>query len=197
MIIGAGAWLGAAVMATLLGGCASSGPALLSRDPRGYLIGLDQLSSPDFTVYRAAAAADAGWLDGSIAPALHRDGFTRAAEVEYYRQVPLDTSNGPITLTSAAASFSGVGGASTAMTQIDSALDGRAGAVPISAGSLGDAGHAVSLPGSLSGVAVVQIVVVWRVENVVDSLVAEGRSGGLQLDQLLPMARSQTSAESG
>lgn len=197
MRIGAGAWLRAALVAAFLGGCGSSGPTILSGDPGGYLIGLDQLGSPDFTVYRAAAPVSAGWLDESLAAAVRGDGFTRAAEVEYYRQAPLDTSNGPITLTSAAASFSGVAGAASAMSQLDSGLDGRPGAVPVSAGSLGDAAHAVSLPGSLNGLAVVQIILVWRVVNVVNSLVAEGRSGGLQLDQLLPMAGSQTSDESG
>jgi hypothetical protein len=34
--------------------------------------------------------------------------------------------------------------------------------------------------------------VVWRVDNLVNSLVAEGRFGGLQLDQILPLAATQT-----
>jgi len=36
---------------------------------------------------------------------------------------------------------------------------------------------------------------VWRVDNLVNSLVAEGRLGGLQLDQLLPLAATQTANE--
>jgi hypothetical protein len=40
-------------------------------------------------------------------------------------------------------------------------------------------------------------VVVWRVDNLIDSLVAEGRLGGLQLGQLLPLAATQTADEAG
>jgi len=192
--------LGALVaLAVLLGGCGSpTSPLLLRGDPRGYLLSLEQLPSPDFTVYSGAAATDAGWLDTGSAATLTRDGFQAAATVEYLRQgelVDLATSNGPITLTSAVARFASPGGAAAAVGSLASALNARAGAVPLSTGPLGDGGHAVSNSATLDSVAVVRITVVWRVANLVNSLAADGRSGGLDLDQLLPVARAQTAAE--
>jgi hypothetical protein len=191
----AAVWLLTIVGAVLAGGCGSSSPPTLHGDPGTYLLTPAQLPSPDFTVYLPTAPVGAGWLDPSSSAALQRDGLVEAAQVEYYRPVPFATSNGPITLTAAAARFSGAAGAEAAMEQLDTALDARSGATPAATGPLGDAGHAVSTPGALGGVPAIEIIVVWRVENVLNSLTAEGRSGGLLLDQLLPLARTETATE--
>lgn len=185
----------AILAATLGAACGASAPATLHGDPSAYLLAPAQLPSPDFTLYLPAAPVGAGWLDPASSRALERDGLAEAAEVEYYRQVPFGTSNGPITLIAAAARFTGVAGAAAALSQLDGALDARPGAAPAATGSLGDGGHAVTVAGTLGGVPALEIIVVWRVENVLNSLVAEGRSGGLALDQLLPLARAQTGTE--
>ena len=183
-------------LSALAGGCGGSVPTTtLAGDPGSYLITLVQLPSPDFTVYQAVKKVGAGWLDPGSSTALDKDGLTRAAEVEFYRDVPFSTSNGPITVTAAAAAFTTGAGATAAMIQLDAALDARPGAVPVSAGTLGDGGDAVTVQGSVDGVSAVQITVVWRVDNLVNSLVAEGRLGGLQLDQILPIATTQTANE--
>jgi hypothetical protein len=184
-----------AIAAMSSAACGSSPPTTLHGNLGGYLITLDQLTSPDFTVYEAVAAVGAGWLDQARSSAVRADGMVRAAEVEYYRNVSFSTSNGPITLTAAVAAFATTVGASDAMVRLDTALDARAGAVPISTGTLGDGGHATSTQATFEGVGALQVIVVWRVDNLVNSLVAEGRLGGLQLDQLLPLAAIQTASE--
>ena len=190
--------LGMLALAALAGGCGGAGVTMtLAGDPGSYLITLEQLPSPDFTVYQAVKEVGAGWLDPGSSTALDKDGLTRAAEVEFYRNVSFSTSIGPITLTAAVADFTTTAGASTAMIRLDSALDSRAGAVPVSTGPLGAGGHATTTQGTAEGVGALQVIVVWRVDNLVNSLVAEGRLGGLQLDQILPLAAVQTANERG
>ncbi|HAW09917.1 MAG TPA: hypothetical protein DCX12_02385 [Chloroflexi bacterium] len=84
-----------------------------------------------------------------------------------------------------------------ALAAIDAALDSRPSAIQLTTGRLGDGGHAVGVGGTVDGVQAIEIVVVWRVDNLIDSLVAEGRLGGLQLGQLLPLAATQTADEAG
>ena len=183
------------VATALAAGC--GGGVTLVGDPGRHLLREDQLPSPDFTVYQPVAPAGAGWLDPGGAATIARDGFVTAAQVEYYRPIGFATSNGPITLAAAAARFTASPGAAAALTAIATALDARAGATRLTTGRLGDGGHAVGVSGTVEGVAAVEIVVVWRVDNLVDSLVAEGRLGGLQLSQLLPLATRQTADEGG
>jgi hypothetical protein len=184
-----------AVVAMTAAACGSSVPPTLPGPPSRYLIGLDQLTSPDFIVYAPLESVGAGWLDAASSTAVRRDGLVRAAQVEYYRDVAFSTSNGPITLTAAVAAFTSAPGAAAAVIRLVTALDARAHAVPVSTGPLGDGGHAVTVQGSVQGVAALQVIVVWRVDNLVNSLVAEGRLGGLQLDQLVPLAATQTANE--
>ena len=190
---------GLALLVVVLAGATRCGgspaPTVLRGDAEGYLLTLDQLGSPDFTVYQAPEKAGAGWLDQASAASLKRDGFQQAAQVEYYRQVPLDTSNGPISVTAAVARFAGAGGAGEAMNRLDAALDARSGAVPVSTGTVGDVGHATTQMGTLDGVSVSQIVLVWRVDNLVNSITGQGRYGGITLDDLLTVARAQTADE--
>ena len=67
--------------------------------PLHYLITIDQLVAPDFTVTSTAAHVDAATLaggDSSLASGLSKDGLQSAASVEYQRDVDFSTSNGPI-----------------------------------------------------------------------------------------------------
>jgi hypothetical protein len=188
--------LGVLALAALTGSCGGAGvTTTLDGAPGSYLITLSQLTSPDFLVYQAVAPVGAGWLDQASSTAMRKDGLVRVAEVEYYRDVSFSTSNGPITVTAAVAGFTTTVGAAAAMIRLDTALDARTGAVPVSTGPLGDGGDAITTQGTVSGVGALQIIVVWRVDNLINSLVAEGRLGGLQLDQLLPLAAAQTANE--
>jgi hypothetical protein len=184
-----------ALAALTAAACGSSAPTTLDGAPGGYLITLGQLTSPDFTVYQAVQQVGSGWLDEASSTALRKDGLVRAAAVEYDRNVSFSTSNGPITLSAAVAAFTTTAGAAAAMIRLDTALDARAGAVPVSTGPLADGGHATTTQGTVEGVGALQIILVWRVDNLVNSLVAEGRLGGFQLDQLLPLAATQTANE--
>lgn len=188
--------LGVLVLAAVTGGCGGNGgTTTLDGDPGSYLITLSQLPSPDFAVYQAVKPVGPGWLDEASSTAVRKDGLVRAVAVEYYRNVSFSTSNGAITLTVAVASFATTTGAATAMLNLGTALDARSGATPVSTGPLGDGGHATTTQGTVEGVGALQIVVVWRVDNLINSLVAEGRLGGLQLDQILPVAAAQTANE--
>jgi hypothetical protein len=184
-----------ALAALTVTACGSSVPTTLDGAPGSYLITLSQLTSPDFIVYAAVRQVGAGWLDEASSTTVRKDGLVRAAAVEYDRNVSFSTSNGPITLTVAVASFATTAGAAAAMIRLDTALDARNGAVPVSTGPLGEGGHATTTQGTVEGVAALQIILVWRVDNLVNSLVAEGRLGGLQLDQILPLAAAQTANE--
>ena len=99
--------------------CGSSAPTTLGGAPGGYLITLGQLTSPDFTVYQAVKQVGSGWLDEASSTAVRKDGLVRAAAVEYDRNVSFSTSNGPITLTVAVASFATTGGATAAMIRLE------------------------------------------------------------------------------
>jgi hypothetical protein len=166
------------VLAAVTGGCGGNGgTTTLDGDPGSYLITLSQLPSPDFAVYQAVKPVGPGWLDEASSTAVRKDGLVRAVAVEYYRDESFSTSNGAITLTVAVASFATTTGAATAMLNLGTALD------------------ATTTQGTVEGVGALQIVVVWRVDNLINSLVAEGRLGGLQLDQILPVATAQTANE--
>ena len=186
------------VLATALAAaCGGSTSAILGGDPGRDLLRQDQLPSPDFTVYQAEAPAGAGWLEPGSATVIAGDGFVSAASVEYYRPIGFATSNGPITLTATAARFRASDQAAAALAAIDAALDARPGAIRLNAGTLGDGGHGIGIDGTVDSVPAVEIVVVWRVDNLIDSLVSEGRLGGLQLGQILPLAATQTADEDG
>jgi hypothetical protein len=192
-VAGVAALAGAVALGTA--GCGSAAPLTLRGDPQGYLVTLDQLPSPDFTVFQAPEAVGAGWLGQETAVSLEHDGFQSAFQVEYYREVPLDTSNGPITVTAAVARFATATGAEKAMSRLDTALDERSGATQISTGTLGDEGHAITQMATLDGVSVAQIVVVWRLDNLVNSITGQGRYGGITLDDLITVAGAQTGDE--
>lgn len=185
------------VAAALTAACGGSTARTLGGDPARDLLRQDQLPSPDFTVYQAEAPTGSGWLDPGSAAAIAGDGFVSAAQVGYYRPSGFATSNGPITLTATAARFGASSQAAAALAVIEAALNARPGAVRLTTGRLGDGGLAVGIDGIVDGVPAIEMVVVWQVDNLIDSLVAQGRLGGLQLGQILPLAATQTADEGG
>ena len=193
--------LAAVVPALALVACGSTALSVSTGDPVHDLITLDQLVAPDFTVTSPAAHVDASTLaggDATLASALTNGGLQSAASVEYQRGVDFSTSNGPIDVVATAERFASVGGATSAYTATAHQLDTVAGAVPTSTGPLGDEAHSTSVVRTTSGgLQAVEITVVWRVDNLVNIIIARGRYGGTRLDDALILANLQTQNESG
>jgi hypothetical protein len=180
-------------------GCSSSSSGLRTGNPLGYLITVDQLVEPNFTVYSTAAAVDASALAGgdpTTAAALSHDGLQSAARVEFQRAEDFSIANGPIDVVATVERFKAVAGASSTYSADVRQLDGRSGAMPISTGPLGDAAHAISVVKTTAGgLSAVEITIEWRVGNLVNIIVARGRYGGTRLEDALVLANRQTANE--
>jgi hypothetical protein len=196
-------WWGLAVLAlgVALPGCGSDGVALSAGNPLGYLITIDQLVAPDFTVSSAATHVNASTLangDAAVATALARAGLLAAASVEYQRAADFSTANGPLDVVATAMQFASVAGATTAYSSGVSQLDALPGATPTSTGALGDEAHAISVVKTTTGgLSAVEITVEWRVGNVVNIIITRGRYGGTRLDDALVLANLQAANETG
>lgn len=179
--------------------CGGPGGARFTDAPASYLLRLDQLESPDFTVDMPAAAISALTLAGGNQPAanqLPNDDFLAAASVSYARTIDFATANGPIEIINTVARFARDGGAHSWFSADTARRDGQSGEVAMSTGPLGDEAHADSLiattPGGLQAV---QITLDWRVANVVVVVQVRGRYGGTRLDDALVLAHKQTSSQ--
>jgi hypothetical protein len=195
-----GGWgLAAFAFVAMLSGCGSAGATLATGNPTSYLITIDQLVAPDFTVSSAATHVTAGTLasgDAAVAASLASDGLQTAASVEYQRAADFSTANGPLDVVATAMQFASVSGATSAYTAGVRRLDALAGATPTSTGPLGDEAHAISVVKTTSGgLSAVEITLEWRVDNIVNMLVTRGRYGGTRLDDALVLADLQTANE--
>lgn len=172
---------------------------MLTAPPLQYLLTIDQLATPDFTVIEPARLVDPATLAGGDSKAqhqLHDDGFNAAATVRFSRQVELGTSNGPIDIIATVESFNANGGAHHAFARDIQRLDAQAGASAISTATLGDEAHADSVVRKApSGIPLVQITLEWRTVNVLNVLVVRGRYGGTRLDDALLLAHRIASNE--
>jgi hypothetical protein len=182
-----------------LAGCTSSSSGLHTGTPLGYLITVDQLVEPNFTVSTTAAVVDASALaggDATAAAALSHDGLQSAARVEFQRAEDFSIANGPIDVVATVERFATGSGASTAYGADVRQLDGRSGATPVSTGPLGDEAHAISVVRTTAGgLSAVEIPLEWRVGNLLNIIVARGRYGGTRLDDALVLANRQTANE--
>jgi len=188
-----------ALVVCLAGCTTSSSSGLRTGNPLRYLITVDQLVAPNFTVSSTAALVDASALAGGdtiTAAALSHDGLQSAARVEFQRAEDFTIANGPIDIVATVEQLAADAGASSAYSADVQQLDHRSGATPISTGPLGDEAHAISVvkttPGGLSAV---EITIEWRVGNLVNIIVARGRYGGTRLDDVLVLANRQTANE--
>jgi hypothetical protein len=188
--------------ALLLSACdssASAGQPLRTGDPAHYLVNLNDLASPGFTINTPAHAADAAELasnNATRAVRLTQDGLQAGAAVRYFRAVDLATANGPIDVVNTVERFATASGAGAAYMADVKDLDSVTGAAPVSTGGLGDEAHAVSLVRTAaSGVQAVQITLEWRVANLVNIIVVRGRYGGTRLDDSLVLAHRTTTRE--
>ena len=186
-------------IAACVAGCAGSSAGLHSGNPVRYLITVDQLVEPNFTVSTTAGVADASALaggDAAAAAALAQDGLQSAARVEFQRAEDFSIANGPIDVVATVERFKDVAGASSAYGADVRRLDGRPGATPISTGPLGDSAHAISVVRTTAdGLSAVEITIEWRVGNLVNIVVARGRYGGTRLEDALVLANRQTANE--
>jgi hypothetical protein len=186
-----------------IAGCSepAASPALRAA-PASYLLSVDELVSPDFsldTAPHSLTVAGIAGTDSSIAQQLNGAGFTAGASEDFFRSVgSLALANGPVQVRDTVEEFASSAGASTVYGADISRLDAVAGAVAMSTGSLGDAAHATTRDvTSPDGVTAVEITVEWRVANLLSILVVRGRSGGTRLDDALILAHRETVIELG
>ena len=100
-------------LAVSIAGCSGSktDAALHTGNPLRYLITLDQLVAPNFTVFTAAAPVMASTLasgDATAAAALSHDGLQSAARVEFQRIESFATANGPLDVVATVERFGGI-----------------------------------------------------------------------------------------
>jgi hypothetical protein len=186
-------------IAACVAGCAGSSSGLHRGNPVRYLITVDQLVEPNFTVSTSAGVVDASALaggDAAAAAALSRDGLQSAARVEFQRAEDFSIANGPIDVVATVERFASDSGAANAYGADVRQLDGRSGATPTSTGPLGDSAHAISVVKTTAGgLSAVEITIEWRVGNLVNIVVARGRYGGTRLEDALVLANRQTANE--
>lgn len=190
----------AAVIAAGAAACGSSPSRQLSGDPATWLIGLDQLASPDFTVSQAVRSIDPATFsagDSGLAGALQQDGWQAGATVQYFRDVgAIASANGPVQVIAIAIRFPGSDGASDAFHRDIVSRDRLPGAVQASTGDLGDEAHSDSITASAAdGTRLVEVSVDFRVANVLNVITVRGRYGGTRLDDALVLAHRQASNE--
>ena len=186
-------------------GCATENQsASFSGNPSKFLVQLDQLPSPDFTVYQSVKVVNSDWLVPTLSDKLNQAGFVTATQIWYSRadltqSSVFSVSNGPSDINATVARFGTATGATLALSLLIQALDMRAGAQPISTGALGDGAHAISqistLQSAVGDIPDVQITVIWRYSNLINSVVIHGRYGGARLDDALAVAHQQAANE--
>jgi hypothetical protein len=196
-------WGVAACVVTAAAGCGeTAAPSLLRGEPAGYLLSVDQLVSPDFTVDIAPhqlRVADIAGTDAAVAKQLGSAGFLVGAAEEFFRASgSLADANGPVQVRDTVEEFSSTSGAAAVFGADSARLDAVAGATAISTGALGNEAHATTRSATAAaGTRAVEITVEWRVGNLLDVLVVRGREGGTRLDDALLLTHRQTVTELG
>jgi hypothetical protein len=184
-----------------LAACGGSGPAApLRAAPSSYLLGIDQLISPDFgfdSAPHSLTAAGMAATDPASAALLTPAGFAGAATEDFFRDAPdLPLLNGPVQIGDTVVEFDSAGGAAMVFRADITHLDSVRGSSAVSTGALGDAAHATTRSAVTStGTTAVEITVEWRVDNVLDILVVRGRQGGIRPDDAFLLAHRQTVTE--
>jgi hypothetical protein len=181
------------------GASGSVGQPQRTGSPLHYLLTIDQLATPDFTVVEPPHSVDAATLtrgDVTQQRSLKDQGFAAAASVSFFRQADLATSNGPLEVIATVESFGSPDGAHHIYGADTQRRDASQGESPVSTGSLGDEAHAdTEVSTAPSGIPAVQITIEWRVANLIDLLVVRGRYGGTRLADALLLAHRMTTGE--
>jgi hypothetical protein len=187
----------------VIAGCAGPiSPPPHRAAPATYLLGVDQMVSPDFSVDTAPHALSVTGIAGtdrSAAQQLTSAGLVSAAGEDLFRDVgSLALANGPVQVHDTVEEFQATDGAATVYGSDVSRLDAMKGATAVSTGSLGDAAHATTTTAAAAdGVMAVEITLEWRVDNLVDILAVRGRAGATRPDDALLLAHRQTVIELG
>ena len=179
---------------------ACGGPVTVDRygPPLGrYLLTLSEMGTADFVVQQPEHAIGPDWLSLTAAGAVRDAGFQSGVEVDFLRSNAGDLAvvNGPTDVRASVATFGDDDSAQRALVAEATGLLARKGAEEISTGVLGDSAMATSELATFQGVDVVQITVVWRSANLVNSIVIHGRYGGARLDDALTLAHRQQENE--
>ncbi len=180
-------WRVALCVGLLTAGCGeAAAPPVLHGEPATFLLTIDQMVSPDFTVDIAPHPLAAG-------------GYVAGAGEEFFRSTgSLADTNGPIQVRDTVEEFSSAPSAAAVFTTDTAQLDAIAGAKATSTGPLGDEAHATTVTAATTlGVRAIEITVEWRVDNLLDIVVVRGREGGTRLDDALLLAHRQTVTELG
>jgi hypothetical protein len=182
--------------ALVLAACGSGGspsPTLLARPAASYLLTLDELRTPGFTVVEAAHVVD----PASLLVTPQSAGIRDAATARYFRTVPaLTTANGPLDVRTTVLRCASGSGAHSAFSALTRHTDAVTGIVPESAGALGDEAHADQLlTTSPDGVPLVEVTLTWRVANLVNVLVVRGRDAGTGLSDALLLAHAEAAGQ--
>jgi len=192
-------------VATIVAGCAAAAPAaspLLRGQPPSYLLGIDQMVSPDFirdTAPHPLGVADITATNLPAARQLTAAGFLGGASEDFFRSVgSLVLADGPVQVKDSVERFASTAGAGDVYRADVSRLDAAPGAVAVSTGSLGDEAHATTTTAVTSdGLTAVEITVEWRVQNLLDILIVRGREGGTRPEDAFILAHRQTVIELG
>lgn len=189
------------VCAVLLGGCGSGASTttpfrpLLGGDPALLLLQVDDLAVPGFTVAEAAhtvGATDLAGSDSALERALRDAGLRSAASVSYLRPEQLATANGPLDVISTTELFGDAPAAAQAYAATVRHAEAVAGSHAVSTGPLGDEAHADTLTATAADqTQVIQVTVIFRVNNAIDVLVSRGRLGGTGVGDALILAHHQ------
>ncbi|GAC1337819.1 MAG: hypothetical protein NVSMB29_02760 [Candidatus Dormibacteria bacterium] len=191
------AWkvLSLAGLALSLAGCAggATAPAGLEVACPNALLRLDQVSGSNFQLEDPAPSTERAAGAQPSADAHLRS----AAEVRYFRPTrDLQTSNGPVDITAGAACYRDPDSASRALAALSAAGDRTPGAIPISAGPLGDEDHAtVRRASAPNGTPLAQITLRWRLSTVLTTMTVRGREGAFGLSDVVGLAARQQENE--
>jgi hypothetical protein len=122
-----------------------------------------------------------------------------AADERFFRDVgPLALSNGPVDIISQVERYPSSADANSVLTSDSNGRDKTSGYSTLSTGPLGDSSHCdqftASTPG---GTKLVEYIVEWRVQNVLNTLFVRGRDGATRLNDALLIAQRQTANEGG
>jgi hypothetical protein len=186
------------------GASAGASPAaepLRTGAPAAYLLQLDDLPLPGFTVVAAPAPVSIDALAGNDrlrADRLRTDHFEAAAQARYFRPTAdFANSNGPVDVISTVERFASVGGAGDAFVAETQRQDSAAGSTPLATGPLGDQAHGVLVTADANGIPVARTVLVWRVANLISILEVHERLAGSPLTHALAVAGPQVARQGG
>ena len=176
-----------------------------SSNPVQYLLTIDQMESPGFTVETTAATLTLGATaaaTGQSASTLRDNRLAQSARIAFFRDAgTLALSNGPLQISDTVEVFPDGNRASRQLHSDVGAREADPNEQPISTGPLGSEAHAdtaLAVAPDVDQTSVIQITLEWRLDNLLNLLVIRGRYGCTRLsDALLLAGRQNQNEEAG